>query len=181
MTLRWQLAALVLIILLAACTRSTDPKFVNNDDCQNVNRAALPRTVAKLHFDTGYETEVSAEVASTPEGRLQGLMCRREVGVGTGMLFLFDQERDGQFWMYNTYVDLDIVYISSSGSIADVKRMTSCIRSEGESDTQWSARCQSEATNYAPGQPYTATIELPAGWLEAVTEDGATLIGVTWE
>ena len=192
MSLRWKLAALVLIVLLAACARSLAPKFVNNDDCSGVSKVRLPQTVAKLHFDTGYETEVSVEVilpatvtvpedASTPESRIQGLMCRRELNGGAGMLFLFGEERDGAFWMYNTYLDLDIVYISPNGGIAGTRRMTSCVRGQDETDVQWSARCQAESGDYRPGAPYLATIELPAGWLASVTQDGAALSRVTWE
>lgn len=174
------LLAAVIVTLSAACSSQATPRFVDNDDCSEVSREPLPETTASLHFTEGESVNVDAEVASTPSSQGQGLMCRPEVPGGTGMLFVFEAERSGAFWMYNTYVDLDIIYIRPDGTIADIKRMNSCLR-EGQSDNEWASRCGRESAAYQPDQSYTATLELPAGWLNSDTPGTEHLARVTWQ
>jgi len=176
---RTLLAYLALAGFAIGCSTAAAPTFVDGDDCADVSHEPLRRTEATLHFDSGKQVDVDAEVASTTDEHLQGLMCRSEVPPGTGMLFLFDSERIGQFWMFNTHVDLDIAYISADGTIADLKRMTSC-RRDGETRDEWSQRCFGESVSYAPSRGYTATLELPADWLASVGENGGALTRVTW-
>jgi uncharacterized membrane protein (UPF0127 family) len=56
-------------------------------------------------------------MALTPEEQAKGLMFRKSVPEGQGMLFDFKQERELTFWMKNTYVSLDIIFIRADGSI----------------------------------------------------------------
>jgi len=58
------------------------------------------------------------EMAVTPEEQEQGLMYRRELADGKGMLFDMGEERPAVFWMKNTYVSLDMIFIRADGSIA---------------------------------------------------------------
>ena len=169
-----------LVGLAVGCSAPFAPTFVEGEDCANISREPLRRTEVTLHFESGRQAAVDAEVASTSEEHLQGLMCRSEVPPGTGMLFTFDSERTGQFWMFNTYVDLDIAYVAADGTIADLKLMTSC-RRNGQTRDDWSARCFAESAGYAPARGFTATLELPAGWLESVAGKDDTLARVTWE
>ena len=115
------------------------------------------------------EQTVVAEVAATSAQRSQGLMCRGNVPEGTGMLFLFDQPHNGGFWMFNTYVPLDIFYIDSSGNVIWNDTMQPCPRQSSESDDAWRSRCASMTSRPDPGLGgYTAALELPAGWLERI-------------
>lgn len=66
---------------------------------------------------------VLAEVASTAEERAEGLMYRDEVPDGTGMLFVFPDNRVRSFWMANTYVPLDIAYLDPSFRVVDIAQM----------------------------------------------------------
>ena len=95
----------------------------------------------------------------------QGLMCRAAVPEGTGMLFLWDSERTGGFWMFNTYVPLDIIYFGGRDGNISIIRMTPCPREGSEDDNTWRSRCASEIGNYLPDFSYTTTLELPQGWL----------------
>lgn len=56
---------------------------------------------------------VKAELAVTPEETEKGLMFRTELPEGTGMLFVFDSDEPRYFWMKNTLIDLDIIFITS--------------------------------------------------------------------
>ena len=66
---------------------------------------------------------VTAEVASTPAAREQGLMDRDDVPAGTGMLFVFPDAELRSFWMRNTYVSLDIAFFNDSFEILGIKQM----------------------------------------------------------
>jgi len=66
---------------------------------------------------------VVAEVASTAEERREGLMYREDLPDGTGMLFVFPDERPRSFWMANTFIPLDIAFIDSGSRIVDIRQM----------------------------------------------------------
>ncbi|SRR5258707_11749828 len=59
----------------------------------------------------------SVELALTPEQHAQGLMNRKELPEGRGMLFDFKTEQPVEFWMHNTYIPLDIIFIRGNGRI----------------------------------------------------------------
>ncbi len=56
---------------------------------------------------------VKAELAITPEETEKGLMYRTELPEGSGMLFVFEDNAPRYFWMKNTLIDLDIIFITS--------------------------------------------------------------------
>ena len=91
--------------------------------------------------------EVTAEIARTPEERELGLMFRKELADGKGMLFVFDADERLSFWMKNTLVPLSIAYISSDGTIREILDMEP--RSLAPVPSQYSVR-------YA--------LEVPQGW-----------------
>ena len=64
----------------------------------------------------------NVEVAKTIEERRIGLMYRKKLLNNEGMLFVFPQERIIQLWMKNTYIPLDVIFISENIVIVDIKR-----------------------------------------------------------
>jgi uncharacterized protein len=64
------------------------------------------------------------EFANTPEERSKGLMFRRELPQGRGMLFDFGAEGPVAMWMKNTYVSLDMLFIRADGTIARIAENT---------------------------------------------------------
>jgi uncharacterized membrane protein (UPF0127 family) len=66
---------------------------------------------------------LKAETASTPEDRAQGLMFRKTLNDGQGMLFIFESDQVLSFWMKNTYIPLSIAFITSDGRIIEIKDM----------------------------------------------------------
>jgi len=59
----------------------------------------------------------SVELAVTAEEHERGLMFRKELPEGRGMLFDFKTEQPVEFWMHNTYIPLDIIFIRGDGRI----------------------------------------------------------------
>lgn len=83
---------------------------------QSGDRASLwfvtPDGVASPHF--------SMEVANTEPQRRRGLMYRKSLGEREGMIFVFPDEVEHSFWMKNTYIPLDMVFVGSDWRIAGV-------------------------------------------------------------
>ena len=67
--------------------------------------------------DTGKPIQYHVEVAKTNEEQAEGLMYRLELKKNGGMLFLFNNEKKASFWMKNTLIPLDIIFINKNGSI----------------------------------------------------------------
>ncbi len=61
------------------------------------------------------------ELALTPQEQEQGLMFRREMAADAGMLFDLGTERQALFWMHNTLIPLDMLFIAGDGRIADIR------------------------------------------------------------
>ena len=91
--------------------------------------------------------KVEAEIADKPDTREKGLMFRKNIPDGTGMLFVFEEDRVLRFWMKNTPSPLSIAYIDWKGEIKDILDMKPFDLSDV---------CASGYVRYA--------LEVPQGW-----------------
>ena len=98
----------------------------------------------------GKSHRVQVEVADTDAKRERGLMFRKELPEGSGMLFLFDEEREHAFWMKDTLIPLDLIFVDSSG------RVTGII-----------ARARPLTLEPRSGGPSRMVLEVPGGWAAA--------------
>ena len=88
--------------------------------------AACSKQISVL-IDNGKERiSVKVEIADNNEERAKGLMFRSFLEQGSGMLFVFDDEDYHSFWMKNTLIPLDALFISKSFEIVDIKHMEPC-------------------------------------------------------
>lgn len=61
------------------------------------------------------------EKADTPEERSKGLMYRKELENGTGMLFVWEDEANRSFWMKNTYIPLDMIFVTAEKTVENIR------------------------------------------------------------
>lgn len=79
---------------------------------------AEPKVVIVGH--NGNETVFQVEIADTPEKREIGLMYRKELARDRGMIFLFPYESPQSFWMKNTILPLDMIFINGDKKIVGI-------------------------------------------------------------
>lgn len=92
--------------------------------------------------------EVAVEIAKRNAERMRGLMYRKELGDNAGMLFIFEEERALEFWMKNTCIPLDMIFISDKGIVVGIEENTPTL---------------STAT-FGPSCPARFVLEVNAGW-----------------
>lgn len=124
------LAWLVMMGLLSSC---------NSEDLREVEIFSS-RDGALIH-------KFKVEIADDPGERTLGLMYRKELGPDRGMLFIFPEEVTGSFWMKNTLIPLDIIFIGSDRKIISI-----------------AARAAPQTTtSREPGGPYRYVLEINGG------------------
>ena len=82
---------------------------------------ALDRTTVEIASKTGVHV-FTVEIADTEQARERGLMFRKELPPGRGMLFDFHRERQVGFWMKNTLISLDMIFIDGRGRIVSIEQ-----------------------------------------------------------
>jgi uncharacterized protein len=159
---RQTLSALLALCLLACpstgssgkSTRPTPPADAGWVDVTSQNYAAppLPRGVVILQDAFGGHHRVPVEVASTNPTRQRGLMWRTELAEGKGMLFIFPTERMNSFWMENTLIALDMIFITEDLHIAGIVK-------NAEPRTR---------TSRFVGKQSKYVLEVPGGWSDKI-------------
>ncbi len=82
--------------------------------------AASPGEGARFMTVFVKDTPFRVEIAATPEQHALGLMHRRSLKSDYGMLFIFADEEVRSFWMKNTLIPLDMIFINSDRQVVDL-------------------------------------------------------------
>ncbi len=146
---------LLLTSLLASCESSTDPASkapVASPSPPTAQQDLAPATanespVAIFKTNAGERT-VALEVVSNPATIQRGLMHREHLPPDAGMLFIFGSDRVRSFWMKNTLIPLDMLFIRADNSVAGIERETTPLSLDSRS----------------VGIPTRYVLELNGGW-----------------
>ena len=90
---------------------------------------------------------ITAEIASTPQSRMIGLMMRERLAPNHGMVFVFEDKSQHCFWMRNTLIPLSIAFIDDDGTVVSIADMAP----------------KSEAST-CPQRPVRYALEMDQGW-----------------
>ena len=69
-------------------------------------------------------SQIDIELAANDEKRTQGLMWRRKMEEQQGMLFVMERQEIQSFWMLNTYISLDIIFVNEQREIVTIRSNT---------------------------------------------------------
>lgn len=115
--------ALVLLLAIGCtnppATSGTAPAPATDATVTDASAHPRERTGPRVVFPDGHVVWV--EIADTDELRAQGLMYRDHLASDDGMLFLFAQDGEYPFWMKNTRIPLDMIWIDKDRRVAAVK------------------------------------------------------------
>jgi hypothetical protein len=132
------------LLLAAAPPRSAPP----DPTAERWDGSPADRGQLVVHDAFGGAHRLMVEIADTSPLRTRGLMWRSEVPDGTGMLFIFPTEVVQSFWMRNTLIPLDLLFVDRSGKVVGV--------------VQWAE--PQTLTSRTVGKPSLYVLEVPGGW-----------------
>jgi len=114
------LLALIVSVVLSACAGDGQPE-------PPASTVEIPfREDGRLTFfrDGTALVDIAIEIADTDSSRMRGLMQRTSMPDRSGMLFVFPYEEPQSFWMANTRIYLDLMFVTSDGHIVTIARST---------------------------------------------------------
>jgi len=114
-----------LIVILSLTMANCQSKKTASQTNTNDMTTEVPFTKnGELRFLDGKTdkllSKIDIEVADTPDKEQLGLMFRHSMADSLGMLFVFDVEEEQSFWMKNTYIPLDIIYVNAKKQIVSI-------------------------------------------------------------
>lgn len=105
--MKWQAAAVLLVL--------AEPAAASARTACAADRA--------IFLGEGRSVTVPVEIADTPQERARGLMFRDSLKPGSGMLFVYEQPQPVSFWMRNTLIPLDMIFMDAVGTVRHVHPM----------------------------------------------------------
>jgi uncharacterized protein len=136
-TIDVKMVLLAISIATSACSHSTAARKPGEPEVVLGTRAG--------------EQHVKVEIAKTDPERARGLMFRQKLEPGRGMIFLFEHPDRLKFWMKNTYISLDMIFIGADKHVVFVE--------ENAEPLTLASRGPDEETQFV--------LEVPGGWARA--------------
>ena len=115
----WRALGLALLLPIAACQPSSSTAVTLERSPAGLDQVPLTVTSAR-----GQTHRFVVEVARTPEEQARGLMERQSLAPDRGMLFPYQTPQPVAFWMKNTLIPLDMIFIAPGGRILRIEANT---------------------------------------------------------
>ncbi|MBN1385659.1 DUF192 domain-containing protein [Candidatus Woesearchaeota archaeon] len=144
-------------LCLAGCAETNNeiPGSVASNATENTIQICFP------------ERCIAAEVADTPELRAQGMMYRESLSEEEGMLFVFDRPAVYHFWMRNTLIPLDMIFLDPHKRIIHIEeKVPPCYEAECE--------------KYGPMEDVLYVVEVNAGYCENNGIESGQTVSFQW-
>ncbi|AUX43892.1 uncharacterized protein SOCE26_053480 [Sorangium cellulosum] len=116
--------------------------------CPEDPTGPLQLATGKVIFLEAKAPDVLVEIARKERERARGLMYRKNMPEDRGMIFVFEQRTNHSFWMHNTCLPLDMLFIDRDGTIVGIEENTPTLND----------------STFQVGCPSTYVLELNAGW-----------------
>lgn len=124
MTNRRRLTLLLLVITSLSGFTACSDETVRQEDSGGERELHYDGSVHFLDSDGDTLTTLRVAIADTEESRRAGLMNVQALPENHGMLFLFEREEPLSFWMANTPLSLDILFVNEAGEIVRIHTQT---------------------------------------------------------
>ena len=145
-------SAAAIALLLAGCSHPSESPREEPSGVENATKRERSGPPMVIFEPSGKKrAAVLVEVVRTPEAIQRGLMYRETMDENRGMLFLMPNEEVQSFWMRNTYIPLDMIFIGRDRRVVGVVKNTT-----PETDDRRSV-----------GKPSIYVVEVNAGWAAA--------------
>ncbi len=144
------------ISIFSACTLPNQTLQVN----QPPSRIRKDGILDFVYPDASIKASIAIEIADTPETQMKGLMGRSALDDSSGMLFVFERIEPRKFWMKNTPIPLDIIFIGADGCIVNIVESTTPMSNQ----------------RYRSKGPIKYVVEVRAGFVERFKIDSSTCI-----
>lgn len=138
------------VVLLAACACPAREAVGANARQDGYKRPAFKHARVFVQTAAG-ELPVRVEVARSEEERIHGLMFKERLAEDEGMIFLFDKTADHVFWMKNTPLPLDMVFLGEDRKVVGIHENAQPL----------------SLTRVSVGQPSRYVLEVRGGWCRA--------------
>ncbi len=130
----------MMLLLLVAATGPQRPVIAQEP-------VAFERSALVIETAAGARYPFEVELALTPEQQARGLMFRDSLAPDAGMLFVFERPRHAAFWMRNTLIPLDMLFLREDGTVVRIAERTEPLSEE----------------SVPSGQPVKAVLEITGG------------------
>lgn len=142
--MKW-LLSLIIIAFFAGCSQEEGDEPVDQPSGRELTYTS---TVTFIDSNGNDITSIEAAVADNDASRSEGLMDVRDLPEDRGMLFIFEDEQPRSFWMANTPLSLDIIYVNENFEIVRIHRDTPAYSND----------------NFESGNPAMYVVEVNAGF-----------------
>ena len=119
--------ALFFSVGVSACSKNSSDSAKTKEVKSENDSVIKFEKDGELTFTTksgDYITQIDIEIADTNPKRMQGLMFRESMKENRGMLFIFPTEEFQSFWMKNTVIPLDMIFVNAKREIVNIHKNT---------------------------------------------------------